>query len=144
MRDALRMLHRPKTIAEGLRGRERLAYEELLFDSMRLHLWGLQADPLFIEQNLRKAAQGNESVALVYERRVRGVADRGFLEKVFHKLLLNFTWWVNRKDDDGRNHIDQLTDAYEHGREENVVLLLPFIKKEQYDDCYRDLKQMQQ
>ncbi|HKI10756.1 MAG TPA: hypothetical protein VKA02_01485 [Candidatus Acidoferrum sp.] len=37
------------------------------------------------------------------ERRVRGVADRGFLEKIFHKLLLNFTWWVNRKDPDGRN-----------------------------------------
>ena len=37
------------------------------------------------------------------ERRVRGVGDRGFLEKVFHKLLLNFTWWVNRKDPDGAN-----------------------------------------
>src|SRR5213083_1147885 len=37
------------------------------------------------------------------ERRVRGVADRGFLERVFHKLLLNFTWWVNRKDPDGAN-----------------------------------------
>ncbi len=37
------------------------------------------------------------------ERRVRGVADRRFLERVFHKLLLNFTWWVNRKDADGRN-----------------------------------------
>jgi Glycosyl hydrolase family 63 C-terminal domain len=37
------------------------------------------------------------------ERRVRGVADRAFLEKVFHKLLLNFTWWVNRKDPDGSN-----------------------------------------
>jgi hypothetical protein len=37
------------------------------------------------------------------ERRMRGVADRAFLEKVFHKLLLNFTWWVNRKDPDGRN-----------------------------------------
>ncbi|HKM67704.1 MAG TPA: hypothetical protein VJX70_11100 [Candidatus Acidoferrum sp.] len=37
------------------------------------------------------------------ERRIRGVADRGFLEKVFHKLLLNFTWWVNRKDPDGHN-----------------------------------------
>jgi hypothetical protein len=37
------------------------------------------------------------------ERRVRGTADRGFLEKVFHKLLLNFTWWVNRKDPDGMN-----------------------------------------
>jgi hypothetical protein len=37
------------------------------------------------------------------DRRVRGVADRAFLEKVFHKLLLNFTWWVNRKDPDGMN-----------------------------------------
>lgn len=32
-----------------------------------------------------------------------GVADNAFLEKVFHKLLLNFTWWVNRKDADGHN-----------------------------------------
>ena len=37
------------------------------------------------------------------DRRVRGVADRAFLEKVFHKLLLNFTWWVNRKDIEGMN-----------------------------------------
>ena len=29
--------------------------------------------------------------------------DRGFLERVFQKLLLNFTWWVNRKDPAGRN-----------------------------------------
>ena len=32
-----------------------------------------------------------------------GVGDRAFLEKVFHKLLLNFTWWVNRKDAEGNN-----------------------------------------
>jgi len=37
------------------------------------------------------------------ERRVRGRADRRFLERVFQKLLLNFTWWVNRKDTEGRN-----------------------------------------
>jgi hypothetical protein len=37
------------------------------------------------------------------ERRVRGRADRRFLERVFHKLLLNFTWWVNRKDAEGLN-----------------------------------------
>ncbi len=37
------------------------------------------------------------------EKRVRGVADRVFLESVFHKLLLNFTWWVNRKDAEGMN-----------------------------------------
>ncbi len=29
--------------------------------------------------------------------------DLFFLERVFHKLLLNFTWWVNRKDSEGRN-----------------------------------------
>jgi hypothetical protein len=33
----------------------------------------------------------------------RGARDRHFLARVFHKLLLNFTWWVNRKDDDGNN-----------------------------------------
>jgi hypothetical protein len=37
------------------------------------------------------------------EKRLRGQADRAFLEKVFHKLLLNFTWWVNRKDAEGKN-----------------------------------------
>jgi len=37
------------------------------------------------------------------EQRVTGHRDRAFLERVFHKLLLNFTWWVNRKDPDGRN-----------------------------------------
>ncbi len=30
-------------------------------------------------------------------------SDRYFLERVFHKLLLNFTWWVNRKDTEGLN-----------------------------------------
>jgi hypothetical protein len=41
----------------------------------------------------------------VYEigREVEGRADTDFLEEVFLKLLLNFTWWVNRKDPDGRN-----------------------------------------
>jgi len=32
-----------------------------------------------------------------------GKGDRYFLERVFHKLMLNFTWWVNRKDPEGRN-----------------------------------------
>ena len=36
-------------------------------------------------------------------RNVTGVADTDFLERVFQKLLLNFTWWVNRKDADGNN-----------------------------------------
>jgi hypothetical protein len=33
----------------------------------------------------------------------RGQRDREFLEKAFHKLMLNFTWWVNRKDPAGNN-----------------------------------------
>jgi len=37
------------------------------------------------------------------ERRMTGKPDRNFLERVFQKLLLNFTWWVNRKDPKGQN-----------------------------------------
>jgi hypothetical protein len=37
------------------------------------------------------------------ERQGTGVADYAFLERVFQKLLLNFTWWVNRKDPLGKN-----------------------------------------
>ena len=40
------------------------------------------------------------------EEKARGMGPHGdlnFLEKVFHKLLLNFTWWVNRKDSEGNN-----------------------------------------
>jgi hypothetical protein len=35
--------------------------------------------------------------------RVEGQQDRKFLVRMFHKLLLNFTWWVNRKDPEGKN-----------------------------------------
>ncbi|HEY8516728.1 MAG TPA: glucosidase [Candidatus Binatia bacterium] len=37
------------------------------------------------------------------DRRHTGRPDRMFLERVFHKMLLNFTWWVNRKDREGSN-----------------------------------------
>jgi hypothetical protein len=37
------------------------------------------------------------------DRRRSGKADRDFLESVFLKLMLNFTWWVNRKDTSGNN-----------------------------------------
>lgn len=37
------------------------------------------------------------------EKSLTGVGDRAFLERVFHKLLLNFSWWINRKDTEGRN-----------------------------------------
>jgi hypothetical protein len=37
------------------------------------------------------------------DRHMRGEPDVPFLERAFHKLMLNFTWWVNRKDAHGRN-----------------------------------------
>jgi hypothetical protein len=37
------------------------------------------------------------------ERKMYGREDLDFLERVFQKLLLNFTWWVNRKDSEGKN-----------------------------------------
>lgn len=37
------------------------------------------------------------------DRRLNGSGDVSFLQRVFHKLLLNFTWWVNQKDTEGRN-----------------------------------------
>ena len=37
------------------------------------------------------------------DRKHNGPADTAFLQTMFHRLLLNFTWWVNRKDLNGRN-----------------------------------------
>jgi hypothetical protein len=37
------------------------------------------------------------------DARIQGRKDTAFLESVFHKLLMNFTWWVNRKDQAGNN-----------------------------------------
>ena len=37
------------------------------------------------------------------ERKQRGRADRVFLERIFHKLLINFAWWVNKRDLSGNN-----------------------------------------
>ncbi len=37
------------------------------------------------------------------EKQHAGKKDRAFLERAFHKLLINFTWWVNRKDSEGHN-----------------------------------------
>jgi hypothetical protein len=39
----------------------------------------------------------------IEKKRRDGKGDRVFLARIFHKLLLNFTWWVNRKDSEGRN-----------------------------------------
>jgi hypothetical protein len=37
------------------------------------------------------------------DKALTGKSDHAFLERVLHKLLLNFGWWVNRKDAQGQN-----------------------------------------
>ena len=37
------------------------------------------------------------------ERELRSEGDTDFLQRVFHKLLLNYAWWINRKDAEGHN-----------------------------------------
>ncbi len=37
------------------------------------------------------------------DKKRNGKGDQTFLKRIFQKLMLNFTWWVNRKDADGRN-----------------------------------------
>ncbi len=37
------------------------------------------------------------------ERVQRGTVDRDFLQRIFHKLLLNYAWWINNKDNGGQN-----------------------------------------
>lgn len=37
------------------------------------------------------------------DAKMNGALDKEFLQGIFHKLLLNFTWWVNRKDVEGKN-----------------------------------------
>lgn len=45
------------------------------------------------------------AVLRVYQidKEMSGKGDLEFLQKAFHKLIINFTWWVNRKDEDGNN-----------------------------------------
>ena len=51
------------------------------------------------------------------EREIRGEGDVEFLERVFQRLLLNFTWWVNRKDPDGPQPVPgRLPRARQHRR----------------------------
>jgi hypothetical protein len=43
------------------------------------------------------------NIVFEVDRQLTGVADYSFLERVFQKMLLNFNWWVNRKDPMGKN-----------------------------------------
>ena len=53
--------------------------------------------------SIRRCMPGPPGACTRSNTKRRGKPDRAFLERVFHKLLLNFTWWVNRKDTEGRN-----------------------------------------
>ena len=46
---------------------------------------------------------GRHGVCIKLRTKRTGEEDRFFLERVFQKLLINFTWWVNRKDNSGKN-----------------------------------------
>jgi Glycosyl hydrolase family 63 C-terminal domain len=37
------------------------------------------------------------------EKEMKGVGDIQFLKRIFQKLIINFTWWINRKDENGNN-----------------------------------------
>ncbi|HKQ62459.1 MAG TPA: hypothetical protein VJS92_14305 [Candidatus Polarisedimenticolaceae bacterium] len=57
----------------------------------------------FSDVNPPVHAWGAWRVYAIDRERNGGRGDLAFLERIFHKLLLNFTWWVNRKDVEGRN-----------------------------------------
>ena len=48
-------------------------------------------------------AWASYQVYLIDKKKRNGRGDRAFLERIFHKLSLNFTWWVNRTDPEGQN-----------------------------------------
>ena len=48
-------------------------------------------------------AWGVRRVYQMEQRRNKGRGDLEFLEECFHKLMINFTWWINRKDEKGNN-----------------------------------------
>ena len=59
---------------------------------------------LRIDHFLLSPQAADRLAACEIDRKQRGdCGDLPFLERVFHKLMLNFTWWVNRKDTEGRN-----------------------------------------
>ena len=51
----------------------------------------------------RPSRRGRRCTSTSARLEIRGEGDRQFLQRVFQRLLTNFSWWVNRKDPDGRN-----------------------------------------
>nr|WP_067053952.1 glucosidase [Mucilaginibacter sp. L294] len=57
----------------------------------------------FSDANPPVLAMATWKIYLMDKQANGGVGDEFFLERIFHKLMLNFTWWVNRKDEAGNN-----------------------------------------
>ena len=57
----------------------------------------------FLATSTRRSTPGPRGASTRSSSGSRASRTAHFLERVFHKLLLNFTWWVNRKDTDGHN-----------------------------------------
>lgn len=57
----------------------------------------------FSDANPPVHAWASWRVYKIDQKHNNGEGDIQFLESVFHKLIINFTWWVNRKDDNGNN-----------------------------------------
>lgn len=57
----------------------------------------------FADVNPPVHAMAVQRVYQIDKRMNGGVGDQEFLERALHKLMLNFTWWVNQKDSDGKN-----------------------------------------
>ena len=57
----------------------------------------------FSDSNPPVHAYATWRVYSIDKKNNNGKGDLPFLESVFHKLLINFTWWVNRKDKEGNN-----------------------------------------
>ena len=52
---------------------------------------------------IRRCTPGQRCLCTTFDKERRGTGDQDFLNTIFQKLLLNFSWWVNRKDRTGRN-----------------------------------------
>jgi hypothetical protein len=57
----------------------------------------------FSDVNPPVHAYAVQRVYQIHKKMNGGIGDREFLERCFHKLMINFTWWVNQKDSDGKN-----------------------------------------
>jgi hypothetical protein len=77
---------------------------ELMFESLYLHPNGQVPAYEWNFSDVNPPVHAFAAMSLYKtEQLLRGQGDVEFLKYVFDKLALNFTWWVNRKDRDGRN-----------------------------------------